>query len=90
MMSTFKLFSTVITFHIPPIVQVNIHNLMIFVKKILDLNIALDDSNSYIYHLKKICLRILFRIYQRHANIKLTNCKQFAVQFHAKYTKSFV
>lgn len=89
-MSIFKLISTIIHFHLPPIIQVNIHNLMIFVKKILDLNVVLDDSNSFIYSLKKINLRILFRIYQRHANIKLTDNKNFAIQFQNKYTKPFV
>lgn len=89
-MSIFKLISTIIQFHLPPIIQLNIHNLMIFIKKILDLNVILDDSNNFIYQLKKINLRILFRIYQRHANIKLTDNKNFAIQFHNKYTKPFV
>ena len=88
MVSLFKLFSTVIRFHLPEIIQVNIHSLMIFVKKIIDLNVSINDS--CIYTLKKLGLRILFRIYQRHANVKLTDHKDFAIQFQNKYTKSFV
>ncbi len=61
---------------------------MIFIKKILDLNLLLNDN--CIYSLKKISLRIIFRIYQRHANVKLTDYKNFAIQFQNKYTKSFV
>lgn len=63
---------------------------MIFVKKVLDLSVVLDDSYISIYQLKRVSLRILFRIYQRHANPKLTENPQFASQFHAKYTRSFV
>lgn len=88
MVATFKLFSTALHFHIPPIIQANIHNLMIFIKKIVDLHIPLEDTN--VYTLKKISLRILFRMYQRHANVKITSSKDFAALFHKNYTKSFV
>ncbi len=74
----------------PPIIAVNIHNLMIFVKKVLDLSVVLDESHTALYHLKRTCLRILFRLYQRHANFKITQDKAFAQHFHAKYTRSFV
>jgi hypothetical protein len=90
MVSIFKLYSSAIQFYLPAILQVNIHNLMIFVKKVLDLSVLLDDAHSCIYYLKRIALRILFRIYQRHANPKLTSYRDFASQFHLKYTKSFV
>lgn len=64
---------------------------MIFVKKLLDIKTNLGDpSNSSLYILKRISLRIIFRIYQRHANIKLTSNKEFSIQFQAKYTKAFV
>jgi hypothetical protein len=90
LISVMKLYSTCIQFHLPKIVQLNIHSLMIFVKKILDLNLDVTAYGGCIYQLKKICLRILFRIYQRHANPKITDYKEFAFQFQAKYTKSFV
>ena len=88
MVAAFKLFSTALHFHIPPIIQANIHNLMIFLKKIVDLSVPLHDTS--VYTLKKISLRILFRMYQRHANPKLTSSKDFAALFHKNYTKSFV
>lgn len=57
----------------------NIHSLMIFVKKILDLNADLAASeNTNLYILKRISLRILFRIYQKHANFRVTEKKNFA------------
>jgi hypothetical protein len=90
LLSVLKLFSAAIQFHLPGIVAANIHNLMIFVKKVLDLRVTLDDGNVALYHLKRICLRILFRLYQRHANPRLTGDPLFAQQFHAKYTRSFV
>jgi hypothetical protein len=61
---------------------------MIFIKKILDLDLNQMDANMYV--LKRICLRVLFRIYQRHANLKACSNKDFAQAFHAKYTNSFV
>ena len=73
LVSIFKLFSTTIMLWMPEMVMLNIHNFMIFVKKILDLGIDLSsDDNISLYKLKRICLRMLFRIYQRHANIKMT------------------
>jgi hypothetical protein len=90
LLSLFKLFSVAIQFHMPAIIAINIHNLMIFVKKVLDLRVELDDNNTSLYQLKRICLRILFRIYQRHANPKITEDRAFAQQFHSKYTRSFV
>lgn len=63
---------------------------MIFVKKVLDLSLVLEDANVGIYYLKKTCLRLLFRLYQRHANPKITQDKTFAQNFHAKYTRPFV
>jgi hypothetical protein len=52
---------------------------MIFIKKILDLNADLSaDENINLYQLKKISLRILYRIYQKHANYKLTDNREFA------------
>ena len=64
---------------------------MIFVKKILDLNADLATHHNYnLYLLKKICLRILFRLYQRHANFRITDNRQFAQLFHQKYTQPFV
>jgi hypothetical protein len=75
LISAMKLYSTCIQFHLPKIVQLNIHSLMIFVKKILDLNLDVTQFGGGIYQLKRICLRILFRIYQRHANPKITDYK---------------
>jgi len=69
----FKVFSTAILNHMPEIIRVNIHNLMIFVKKLLDLPADLSsEQNNSVFLLKKICLRILFRIYQKHANPRMT------------------
>lgn len=58
--------------YLPPILMANIHNLMIMVKKILDLPIPEEQYHNLLI-LKKISLRILFRIYQKHANPKLTS-----------------
>lgn len=63
---------------------------MIFVKKVLDLPVVLDGAHACLYPLKRTSLRILFRLYQRHANPKLTDTPQFAHNFHVKYTRSFV
>ena len=90
LLSIFKLFSVAIQFYIPAIIAINIHNLMIYIKKVLDLRVELDDNNAYLYQLKRICLRILFRIYQRHANPKIAEDRAFTQQFHSKYTRSFV
>ena len=80
LVSIFKLFSTTIMFWIPDIIALNIHNFMIFVKKILDLGADLSSNDSSnLYQLKRICLRILFRIYQKHANYKMTRNKEFAI-----------
>ena len=75
----------------PQIVAMNIHNFMIFIKKILDINADLSSNdNTNLYLLKRLSLRILFRIYQKHANFKMTPNKNFAEQFHIKYTKAFI
>ena len=71
--------------------ELNIHNFMIFVKKILDLQTDLSsDNNINLYQLKKISLRILYRLYVKHANFKMTKNRLFAERFHSTYTKSFV
>lgn len=80
-----KIFSTVIYFHLPDIIKCNIHSWMIFVKKVLEL-----DGDGKIFQMKKICMRIIFRIYQRHANSKACEDKAFALQFHQKFTRAFV
>jgi hypothetical protein len=91
LVSIFKLLSTAIHLHLPTIIELNIHSVMIFIKKLLDIKAQLGDpSNTNLYILKRISLRILFRIYQRHANLKFTSNKQFALQFQGKYTKAFV
>lgn len=90
LLSVLKLFSAAIQFHLPAIIAANIHSLMIFVKKVLDLAVVLDEANTQLYHIKRVCLRILFRLYQRHANPKLTDNRPFAQSFHAKYTRPFV
>lgn len=65
--------NTAIMFYLPDMIMFNIHSLMIFVKKILDLNADLAASeNTNLYILKRISLRILFRIYQKHANFRVT------------------
>lgn len=88
----FKTFSTAILNSMPEIIMLNIHNLMIFVKKILDLPADLSSQeNNSLFILKKISLRILFRIYQKHANPKMTQSNNdFAYRFHSSYTKPFV
>lgn len=43
------------------------------------------------YQLKKICLRIIFRFYQRHMNKRNSSFTQDIVQdFHQKFTKGIV
>jgi len=40
------------------------------------------------YSLKKICLRTLFRFYQRHLNRKFSSAGQEVIdEFHSKFTK---
>lgn len=64
---------------------------MIFIKKILDLKVSIEGPQYYsFYLLKKLSLRIIFRIYQKHANPRFTNNKSFADLFHSRYTKAFV
>lgn len=64
------------------------HSLMLFVKKILDLNIEAGNIDNNMYSLKKICLRILFRFYQRHLNRKFSSAGQNVINdFHIKFTK---
>jgi len=60
--------------HLHDIIKVNIHNLMIFIKKLLDLNIESNNIDKNMYDLKKICLRILYRLYQRHLNKRISGC----------------
>lgn len=75
-------------FYMPEMIMLNIHSIMIFVKKILDLPADLSlAENENLYLLKRISLRLLFRMYQKHAHLKMTSDKDFAIQFHAKYTK---
>lgn len=64
------------------------HSWMIFIKKLLDLNIEAGNIDMNMYQLKKICLRILFRFYQRHMNKKFMNCPMNVIdEFHLKFTK---
>lgn len=76
------------TFYLPEMIQMNIHSVMIFIKKILDLTIDLSSSdNNNLYMLKRISLKIVFKMHQKHANFKITDNKQFAEGFQQKYTK---
>ncbi len=60
-------------------------------KKILDLNIESTNIDKNMYQLKKICLRILFRFYQRHMNKKYSDFDTGKINdFHAKYTNGIV
>ncbi len=64
------------------------HSWMIFVKKLLDLNIEAGNIDMNMYQLKKICLRIMFRFYQRHLNKKFSiAAKNVIDEFHQKFTK---
>jgi hypothetical protein len=64
------------------------HSWMIFIKKLLDLNIETGNIDMNMYQLKKICLRIMFRFYQRHLNRKFSNAgKNVIDEFHQKFTK---
>ena len=88
LISIFKIFSTITNFHIPEIVVANMHSWMIFIKKLLDLNIESGNIDMNMYQLKKICLRILFRFYQRNLNKKFSDApKQIIEEFHNKFTK---
>jgi hypothetical protein len=87
----FKLLSTALMFYLPDIVQLNIHSLMIFPKKTLDLPADLGASENHnLYLLKRISLRILFRLYAKHAHPRMTEHRDFALKFHAAYTKPFL
>lgn len=49
---------------------------MIFIKKILDLKVPISGPENYSFFLlKKLSLRILFKMYQKHANFKFTTNK---------------
>ena len=88
LISIFKIFSTITNFHIPEVLILNMHSWMIFIKKLLDLNIESGNIDMNMYQLKKICLRIMFRFYQRHLNKKFSDApKQVIEEFHQKYTK---
>lgn len=88
LISIFKIFSTITNFHIPEVLMANMHSWMIFIKKLLDLNIESGNIDMNMYQLKKICLRIMFRFYQRHLNKKFSDApKNFIDDFHQKFTK---
>ena len=61
LVSVFKIFHISMFFYIPSIIANNIHSLMIFEKKILELPADLPQ-------LKTICLKILHRLYSKHAS----------------------
>lgn len=91
LVSVFKLLNTAIMFYLPHMLKLNIHSLLIFLKKILDLQADLSSpDNASLYLLKRLSLRILFRLYQKYANFRMTEDREFAQHFHAKYTKSFM
>ena len=71
-MSCFKAIGAALKIHLPDMIAANKHNIMILLKKVLDLPVP-QDSWQHMVSLKKISLRILFRIYQRHANPKMTS-----------------
>lgn len=88
LISIFKIFSTITNFYIPEILIVNMHSWMIFIKKLLDLNIESGNIDMNMYNLKKICLRIMFRFYQRHLNKKYSDTPKNVIdEFHQKFTK---
>lgn len=62
LISIFKIFNLAIFYHLPIIFINNIHSLMIFCKKILDLQV------QEMTPLKVVCLKILARLYSRHAS----------------------
>ena len=60
-------------FHLPSMLKLNIHSLLIFLKKLLDLPADLSSQdNTNLYLLKRLSLRILFRLYQKYANKRMT------------------
>lgn len=84
----FKIFSTITHFHIPEVIMLNMHSFLIFVKKILDLNLESGNIDQNMYELKKICLRIMFRFYQLHLKSMFSSLGTAAVKnFHEKFTK---
>lgn len=83
LLSIFKIFHTAIYFHLPEVIEVNMHSWMIFIKKILDLKITAMQP------LKRLCLKILARLYSKHAN-KQINPKPFSRIFHEKYSQPIV
>ena len=91
LISVFKILSTITYFYVPEIILMNMHSWMIFIKKILDLNIEANNIDKNMYQLKKICMRILFRFYQRHMNHKYSDFQpNILTNFHEKYTKGIV
>lgn len=87
LVSIFKIFSLAIFYHLPPIFVNNIHSLMIFIKKILDIQQMRD-----ILPLKTVCLKILSRLYIRHTSSKTVSYRllSFAQNFHQKYSCAIV
>ena len=83
LVSIFKIFNLAIFYHLPSIFVNNIHSLMVFIKKILDIQEMRD-----IVPLKKVCLKILSRLYLRHTSSKTVSYRllSFAQSFHNKYS----
>jgi hypothetical protein len=52
-------------FYLPNVIMNNIHSLMIFCKKILELSV------ENMFSLKIICLKILNRLYSRHTGVNV-------------------
>lgn len=91
LVSIFKLVGSAISFHLASVVKLNLHSLLMFVKKVLDLRAPLaDPALPSLFLLKKTALRILFRLFQKHANPLFSPDPAFPPAFHAKYTRALV
>lgn len=81
LVSIFKTINLTVFYHLPTVLTNNIHALMIFCRKLLEL------PGTSMQPLKVVSLQILTRIYSRHvsahASYKLI---KFAEDFHSKYS----
>ena len=85
LVSIFKTLNLVVFYHIPLVLINNIHQLMIFCKKILEL------PSKDLEPLKIVTLKILVRLYSRHTTSKVEyKLMSFALDFHQKYSRVMV
>ncbi len=54
----------------------------------MDLNIDSTNIDMNMYQLKKMCLRIMYRFYQKHLKRRFSDLPSQAIDdFHQKFTK---